>query len=130
MTCRLLEDKPALPKSSSVPCLMRSVAMEELQRTHLSRTPTSGRPSQRSGLSRSPSTDRTLQRPSFGLPAVELLSGRALAEPLSNRSSSIPCFDTINPKNFLEVTPKVHLVGFNFILYFRRASKVFPRSVM
>ena len=27
----------------------------------------------------------------------------------------IPLWDTMNPKNFLEATPKAHLLGFNFI---------------
>ena len=42
--------------------------------------------------------------------------------------TSIPLWDTINPKNFPVVTPNVHLLGFNFILYVRSVSKVSRRS--
>ena len=34
-----------------------------------------------------------------------------------SRFASIPLYDTIKPRNFLEETPKVHLPRFSFILY-------------
>ena len=42
--------------------------------------------------------------------------------------ASIPHWDTMNPKNFLEAIAKTHLAGFNFILYLRSVLKVSLRS--
>ena len=38
--------------------------------------------------------------------------------------ASIPHWDTMNPKNFLEATAKTHFARFNFILYLRSVLKV------
>ena len=42
--------------------------------------------------------------------------------------ASIPRWDTMNPKNFPEVTKKTHFLGFNFILYLCSVLKVSFRS--
>ena len=42
--------------------------------------------------------------------------------------ASIPLWDTMNPKNFPEVTPKTHVAGFSFIWYFLRVLNVSLRS--
>ena len=42
--------------------------------------------------------------------------------------ASIPLCETMNPRNFPDATPKVHLLGFNFILYRLSVSKVSCRS--
>ena len=38
--------------------------------------------------------------------------------------TSIPLWDTMEPKNFPAVIPNAHLLGFSFMLYDRRVSKV------
>ena len=38
--------------------------------------------------------------------------------------TSIPLWDTMKPKNFLAVTPNMHLLGFSFMLYDRRVSNI------
>jgi hypothetical protein len=43
---------------------------------------------------------------------------------------SIPRWETIYPSNFIEGTPNVHFLGFNFILNFLRLAKVSARSEM
>ena len=41
-----------------------------------------------------------------------------------SRLTSIPLWDTMNPRNFLAVTLNTHLFGFSFMLYDRRVLKV------
>ena len=41
---------------------------------------------------------------------------------------SIPLCETIKPRNFPDDTPKVHLLGFNLILYCLSVSNVSCRS--
>jgi len=38
--------------------------------------------------------------------------------------ASILLYETIKPRNFADVTPKAHLLGFSFILYLLSVSKV------
>ena len=38
--------------------------------------------------------------------------------------ASIPFCETMNPRNFLDETPKAYLLGFSFILYHLSVSKV------
>ena len=40
----------------------------------------------------------------------------------------IPLWETINPRNFPDNTPKAHLLGFNFMLYYLSVSNVSCRS--
>ena len=42
--------------------------------------------------------------------------------------TSIPFYDTMKPGNFPEDTPKAHLAGFSFILYFLSVLNVSLRS--
>ena len=40
---------------------------------------------------------------------------------------SMPHWDTMKPKNFLDKTVKTHFIGFSFVLYLRSVLKVFLR---
>ena len=42
--------------------------------------------------------------------------------------ASIPLYETMNPRNFPDTTPKAHLLGFNFILYHLSVLKVSCKS--
>ena len=41
-----------------------------------------------------------------------------------SKLTSIPFWDTMNPRNFPAITPNTHLFGFSFMLYDQRVSKV------
>ena len=47
-----------------------------------------------------------------------------------SRFASIPLYETIKPRNFLDATPKAHLLGSSFILYRLSILKVSWRSSM
>ena len=46
----------------------------------------------------------------------------------SLKGALIPLCETMNPRDFPDETPKVHLLGFNFMLYCLSVSKVSYRS--